>query len=229
MTQVSERNAPMVTRINGDQTKKKILDAAEELFGEDGFDTVSLRDITKHAGVALALASYHFKTKVNLLEQVIARRADRLNILRRDRLTALQKSGGLTLETILNAFMEPLFTQMSDSDKGWHSYVMLLSKLGLSNKWLDTIRKNFDETAGIFITELRQVLPNVKEEDLMRSFSLVLHLMLQAVSKHQRLDARSDGAFRADDLDKSYAALLRFAVAGMNSASVTSEPKIRTL
>lgn len=229
MTQDSGRSTPVITRINGDQTKKKILDAAEELFGEDGFDTVSLRDITKHAGVALALASYHFKTKANLLEQVIARRAETLNELRQTRLENLKKSGDLTLQSILDAFMEPLFKQTSDSDKGWNSYVMLLSKLGLSNKWLDVIRKNFDDTAEIFIVELRGALPNANEEDLMRSFSLVLHLMLQAVSKHQRLDALSSGAFRADELDKTYAALLRFAVAGMNSASVDTEPRIRAL
>src|SRR5690242_1840463 len=82
-----------VTRANGDQTKEKILDAAEELFGEKTFDTVSLRDITNHAGVTLALASYHFGTKDNLFVAVIARRADMLNRMRLERLAELDEQG----------------------------------------------------------------------------------------------------------------------------------------
>lgn len=82
-----------VTRANGDQTKEKILDAAEELFGEKTFDTVSLRDITHHAGVTLALASYHFGTKDNLFVAVVARRADMLNRMRLERLSELDAAG----------------------------------------------------------------------------------------------------------------------------------------
>ena len=47
-------------RTNGNITKDKILDAAENLFSVRGFDAVSLRDITDKADVTLALASYHF-------------------------------------------------------------------------------------------------------------------------------------------------------------------------
>ena len=35
-------------------TKAKILDTAENLFGVNGFESVSLRDITSHARVNLA-------------------------------------------------------------------------------------------------------------------------------------------------------------------------------
>lgn len=57
-------------------TKDKILDAAEELFAERGYYGVSIRDITRHAGVELALANYHFGPKEDLFRHVIARRAE---------------------------------------------------------------------------------------------------------------------------------------------------------
>lgn len=206
-----------VTRTNGNLTKEKILNAAEVLFGENGFDMVSLREITGKANVTLALASYHFNTKENLFRQVISRRAKTLNTLRRQRLAKLQEDKHLTLRAILDAFMEPLFHQMRSSDEGWPSYVMLLSKLGQSNRWIEILRENFDETATLFIGELRKILPKASEENLLRTFSLVLHLMLVGVSNNQRLDTLSNGNFRADDLDKTYDVLLRFAVAGMES------------
>ena len=41
-------------------TKTRILDAAEQLFGRDGFEYTSLRAITTEAQVNLAAVNYHF-------------------------------------------------------------------------------------------------------------------------------------------------------------------------
>ena len=60
----------------GEQTRRKILDAAEALFAERGFHGVSLRDITTMAKVENALASYHFKLKEQLICAVVKRRAE---------------------------------------------------------------------------------------------------------------------------------------------------------
>ncbi len=43
--------------------KRKILDAAEQLFAEHGFKETSLRTITSKAGVNLASVNYHFGDK----------------------------------------------------------------------------------------------------------------------------------------------------------------------
>ena len=55
-------------------TKAKILDTAEKLFGDKGFDATSLRDITTEAQVNLAAVNYHFHSKESLIDAVIARR-----------------------------------------------------------------------------------------------------------------------------------------------------------
>lgn len=205
------------TRANGDQTREKIINAAEILFGNQSFDTVSLRDITDAAGVTLALASYHFKTKENLFSAIVARRAEILNQTRRDRLTALDTSGNVSLESLLDAFMHPLFEQMQSDDEGWQAYLLLLAKLGAHERWLGHIRENFDETANLFVTRMRALLPDMGEEELMRGFSFILVLMLQTVSKNRRVDALSDGRYSSSDLDTSYRLLLKFCLAGLNA------------
>jgi len=60
-------------------TKTRILDAAEKLFGKNGFDATSLRDITTEADVNLAAVNYHFQSKDSLIDAVIARRIEPLN------------------------------------------------------------------------------------------------------------------------------------------------------
>lgn len=213
-----QRRGARADRAN-DNTRDKILNAAEKLFGERTFDTVSLRDITLHAGVTLALASYHFGTKEKLYAEIVGRRADILNRMRRERLAALEKSGNLSTEGIIDAFMRPLFEQMSSGFKGWESYLLILAQLGQTNRWLGLLHDNYDETAELFVSRLRRTLPRVDDAVLLRGFSMVLVSMLQTLSRNRRLDALSGGRLSADDLDAAYKVLLRFAVKGLEGLS----------
>src|ERR1700735_4839102 len=87
-------------------TKTRILDAAEKLFGEKGFDGTSLRDITAEADVNLAAVNYHFQSKESLIEAVIMRAAGPIND---KRLAMLEASGpDPTIENILEAFVAPI-------------------------------------------------------------------------------------------------------------------------
>lgn len=50
-----------------------ILEAADELFGERGFDAVSIRDVTELAGVQKTLVFYYYKSKEGLFQAVLDR------------------------------------------------------------------------------------------------------------------------------------------------------------
>ena len=200
-------------RANGNRTKQKILDAAEALFGERGFDAVSLRDITEAAGVTLALASYHFGTKDRLFEAVVARRADVLCKLRRARLAELATP--CAPRDILDAFMSPIFEQIkTGADDGWASYLRVLPRLGEDERWLDLLAKHFDEVAREFIAALRQSQPDVAPERLERAFLMTIQLMLVTVSRQKRLDRLTESRASAGDLEAAYESLLEFVSAG---------------
>lgn len=64
----------------GNYTEKQIsiLQVAEKLFAENGFDGTSIRDISKKAGVNIAMVSYYFGSKEKLLEGIIIHRAENL-------------------------------------------------------------------------------------------------------------------------------------------------------
>src|SRR5258708_1544261 len=94
-------------------TKDRILDAAEKLFGDNGFEATSLRDITTTAQVNLAAVNYHFQSKDSLIEAVIARRIEPVN---RKRLDMLDASGdNPSVEQILTAYLGPLFEPQFDA------------------------------------------------------------------------------------------------------------------
>jgi AcrR family transcriptional regulator len=55
-------------------TKDRLLDAAEFLFAEKGFEDVSIRELAATAEVNVAAVNYHFQGKENLFHEVILRR-----------------------------------------------------------------------------------------------------------------------------------------------------------
>jgi AcrR family transcriptional regulator len=54
-----------------EQTQQRILEAAEALFGELGFDATTTRDIAERSGINKALIHYHFGTKDELLQVLL--------------------------------------------------------------------------------------------------------------------------------------------------------------
>ena len=51
-------------------TKKKIFDSAIELFSKNGFDNISINDITKAAGIRQSSLYNHFKSKQEILDTI---------------------------------------------------------------------------------------------------------------------------------------------------------------
>ena len=205
---------PKGTRVGGDLTREKILNAAEVCFADNSYNSVSFREIALKADVALALAPYHFGSKEALFEAVIARRADILRRMRMERLAKLQNP---TTQELLDAFMAPLFEMAGSGQPGWSEYLRVLGRLGDQGRWLDLFSRYFDDTARAFIAALHRALPHAEPEDLARAFVLALEAMLAAVSQHRRVDSLTEGRARASELDKMYPVLLRFVSAGLET------------
>src|SRR5436190_24366511 len=77
-------------------TKERILDAAESLFMEHGFEATSLRSITAAAAVNLAAVNYHFGSNEELFQAVLTRRLAPMNHDRLTLLTALERDAAPT-------------------------------------------------------------------------------------------------------------------------------------
>jgi AcrR family transcriptional regulator len=111
-------------------TKARILDAAEALFMEHGFEATSLRLITAAAGVNLAAVNYHFGSKEELFQSVLTRRLDPMNQARvalLDRYES-QASGPLACERILAALFIPALALARDPARGGSNFLRLLGR-----------------------------------------------------------------------------------------------------
>ena len=65
------------TRLQPDQRRLLLLDAAERTFGRLGFDATRIEDVAKEAGVAKGLLYRHFESKESLFAAVMHYKAER--------------------------------------------------------------------------------------------------------------------------------------------------------
>ncbi|RZJ65724.1 MAG: TetR/AcrR family transcriptional regulator [Flavobacterium sp.] len=62
------------------EKQERILQVAEKLFAEKGFDGTSIRDISKEAKINIAMVSYYFGSKDKMLEALILFRVDDMRL-----------------------------------------------------------------------------------------------------------------------------------------------------
>jgi AcrR family transcriptional regulator len=219
------RGRPPNARANrqGSLTRTKILKAAEPLFGERGYDGVSLREITAAAGVDLALINYHFETKENLFAQVLARRS---NIVARDRFARLEaaraQSGPLTLEGVLAAFFDPIFERLARSSRGWRAYGRLIAQVTIEQRHAAIVTQEHDPTARAFIAALREVLPSAPDDTLIHGYLLMIGAMIQYLAQTDRLARLSDQRLPTDDFATAKEMLTHFVRGGLRQLEARS-------
>jgi len=112
------------------ETRTRILDAAEELFMQHGFEATSMRQLTAKAGANLAAVNYHFGSKDALVAAVFQRRLDAMNTARIAELERLEKEAGgrpLSPRQIIGAFVGVSLRMIEDA-KGGRNFIRLLGR-----------------------------------------------------------------------------------------------------
>lgn len=111
------------------ETRTRILDAAEELFMQHGFEGASMRLLTAKAGVNLAAVNYHFGSKHALVEAVFRRRLDPMNQARLAGLDILEaRAQPASPEEIIRAFLSPTLKLVEDAKGGGRNFTRLLGR-----------------------------------------------------------------------------------------------------
>lgn len=93
-------------------TRNRLLDAAEQVFAEEGYRGASLRVISDKAAANIAASNYHFGGKEGLFRAVMLRYAPIVRDERLRLLNLLQPDD--SLHTIVEAYLLPTFTWLEN-------------------------------------------------------------------------------------------------------------------
>ncbi len=161
-------------------TKSKILDTAESLFGKCGYAATSLRHIISEAGVNLAAIHYHFGSKQDLLDQVILRKVRPINKRRLellDQFEAEAAPGPVCIEKILEAFIMPVM--LSDRSP---EFLKLMGRIHAEGLMPEIARRHFHLMMERFFTAIRQAMPEMPQEELEWNVHFTLGAMAHMLS-----------------------------------------------
>ncbi|MGV6874959.1 TetR/AcrR family transcriptional regulator [Pseudochelatococcus sp. B33] len=206
------------------QTKELILTAAEHLFAEHGLAGVSMREITRVAGVNIAAINYHFRTKEKLFEEVFLRRtkpiaAERLRLLRK---AEEQADGRPELEDILRAFITPSFGRTPEERDTLLRVARLRARLATEPAEFaqDLLGRVFDESSRAFLQALEKALPELTPQDVHWRFHFMLGTTVYTWGTQRRVESIGGGKIDTSDAASVIAHLIPFLTAGFRAGSL---------
>lgn len=207
--------------------RETILNAAEELFAQSGFDGVPVREVAKHANVTLSLVTYHFATKEQLFDSVLGRRSHEVNAMRAELLDEFIADGSRDLRRLVEGYTMPFLLKIASGDPQWRSYGELISQLANSAKYAYLIKRYYDGIARRYAAALAGLYEDGSMELAIRSLVFGISVLMGAMSSMRRVDSLSEGEFESNAFSETYPLMVRFICRGIEGIMAPTDRKSR--
>lgn len=215
--------------ITPQDTRDRILDAAERLFVEHGFDGTSMRMITGEANANLAAVNYHFGGKDALVQAVFRRRLTALN---QERLVELERleaeAGGAPIKPsrIVEAFFGTALRMAADTEHGGRTFMRLLARTySEPNAFVrQFLAEEYAEVMDRFLGALFAALPEVPRTEIMWRFHFMTGAMAFAISGLGGLYERANVSEADDDPARLLPRLMSFLLGGLRAPLPAGTP-----
>lgn len=183
---------PRKAEIGANEVREKILEAAAHVFSEKGIHAAGLREIAKYSRHSLAIVTYYFKTKENLVLEVLNRQLDGY---RHATEKVLEKSRGevslQVLTDISRAAMEWYGT-----GPGLRSHrIQFSAKLDKSRRLEDWSRDHWMQDTEMTAKIIREINPSLDEAEALQR-AVILLLLMQVRTDLLWVYARNSGQKR---------------------------------
>ena len=201
------------------------MEAAEELFADRGFESVSLRDITARAGTNTAAVNYYFRSKERLIHAVIERHVKPVNDERLARLEGLERRGRASVEEIIEAFVRPFVTRVKSSELSERMFLKLMGRLFGESRELfpGSLMEQFAGLMERFRRAFSKALPGVPVEELYWRIHFMAGATIHTMAHWDLLHRITEGRCGTPDSEMVLSRCIRFVAAGMREG-VAEEP-----
>jgi AcrR family transcriptional regulator len=210
-------------------SKRKLLDAAEQLFADKGFEAVSVRDITQLAKTNVAAVNYHFGSRESLLSLVMMRYMRPVTEERIARLEAIERKwSGKTapLEEIIDALVRPLVGQVRKSELSERLFYKLIGRIftqqadGLPAPVEEQLRQVLER----FMRAFGKALPTVDSGDLIWRMHFMVGGMIHLLTHQDMLHRVTRGASGAPTMEATLARFIRYSAVGLREGTEAEAP-----
>lgn len=214
---------PPATENNETEIRRRILDTAERLFAENGFDGTSVRSITTTAKCNLAAVNYHFGGKDKLYIEVFRRQLVHLREVRIAGIRQVVESEGdhLTLENLLHTFARVFIDPLIERSQGQHFVDLMLREM---IRPIVPIQICFDEmfhpVTQVLLEALDKIFLNVERDRALRCIHSLIAQLLHVVQA-RRLLSQHSGEYPALEMNEMVKHIVQFSVAGFQTCLIS--------
>jgi len=212
-------------KYNNDLSKsarERLLDSAEELFAEKGFDGTNIRELTTRANSNIAAVNYHFGGKEKLYIEVFQRLMSKMRDIRIASIENVmsQTDHEPTLEELLRAFATAFIEPLIDQSSG--SLFMKLMIREMSDPRLP--KKMFvEELAGPTLTALgkglMQLYPGLDQQKAVLSIISLIGQLVHIIRLNEMFDLDEFVGGSAPRLPEMVDHIVEFSAAGIQAAA----------
>lgn len=173
----------------GEQTRTNILDVAEQICAEEGFEAFSIRVIAERAQVNVSAINYHFKSKEGLFEEMFQRRVLPLN---EERIRLLDECvagrGKPRVEDVVRCFVAPpMRLEFTDGGVSAHVVMQFLGRVFAMPGERGFLEKYYEPVRSRFITTLMTCLPELSIEEVLWRYNLMVGSLIYAMGGAPRM------------------------------------------
>jgi AcrR family transcriptional regulator len=196
------------------KVRDRLLDSAEELFCEHGFDGVSVRDIAASADCNIASVNYYFGSKKNLYIEMFRRYVSRLIDEQVMNIQQIMNSDNPTIEHLIRALVTLALKSLKNGGGKRPLLKMMVREMLHPHLKTEVV---FDEVISKFFIELHKAIiklcPKLKPEDGMLCIYFLDGIILHALLFIEFYSERYPN-LKVDDLIEH---IVRFSTAGVRA------------
>lgn len=218
--------------MSAETTRNAILEAAERLFSERGFGGVGLREIAREAGANVGSITYHFETKLGLLEAIYQRHTRPMNQRRLELLGEARRISDpeQRLMAVLRAYVRPAFLSSDNLAGGGARFTRMRAVLSAEGnpEARQIIAEMFDETSRAFIEAIGECLPGAAREDIVWRSQFLLGALYYALINPERITRLSDGLVDGNDHERAISEVVAASFATFRALATSSRAQTET-
>lgn len=190
-----------------EESREKILDAAEDAFAMGGYNGVSMKQIAQACDVDTSLMHYYFENKEGLFRAVILRRSGAVVALRRKSLQAYvdQVGDALEVEGLLYAYLKPTFDYVRQGGDRYRNYLSIIAQLNAAPPGLMPGFETtpYDPVVQEFVALLGRAAPQRSAAEVYWFYHMLSGAITLTWAQTGRIDSLSQGLCQSEDLDRA--------------------------
>lgn len=214
------QNTP--NNVSNSTVQQRLLDAAEQLFSDNGFAGTSVRDLAAAAKCNIASVNYYFGGKERLYFEVFNRR---MVILRDVRLSSINKvmapdRSTITIEVLLrafaNAFIEPLV-----DESGGRRFITLMTREMLDPRLPEGmfLGKTVIPVTNALQAALLEICPKLDKEKAIMAIHSIVAQLIHLIRVQEMFGQSESEEFPLSDFGRAVDHIVEFSAAGIRAAA----------